>query len=68
MLNAAISLDDLRIPLANIHRPRGDNDLNAADIDISVRPVVYSLDLMFELMLALTSDGQNRRLRSDCER
>ena len=53
--------DDCCIPLANIHRPRGDNDLNAADIDISVRPVVYSLDLLFELMLALTSDGPTRR-------
>jgi len=53
--------DDCCIPLANIHRPRGDNDLNAADIDISARPIVYSLDLLFELMLALTSDGQNRR-------
>ena len=49
------------ITLANIRRPAGDNTLELSDIDISVRPVVYSLDLLWELILSLTHETQSRR-------
>jgi hypothetical protein len=49
------------ITLANIHRPTGDKTLELADIDISVRPIVYGLDLLWELVLSLTHETQSRR-------
>lgn len=49
------------ITLANIHLPATDNTLEPSDIDISVRPIVYGLDLLWELVLALSHDAPNRR-------
>lgn len=49
------------LTLANIRRPAAGGKLDSADIDISVRPVVFSLDLLFELMLALTQETHSRR-------
>jgi hypothetical protein len=50
--------DDPCIPLANI-RLRGDHDkchCTQEDIDISIRPIVYSNDLLFDLLICLLSD------------
>ena len=52
---------DSCITLANIHRPAAGATLELSDIDISVRPIVYSLDLLWELVLALTHETQSRR-------
>jgi hypothetical protein len=52
---------DSCITLANIHRPAAGSTLELSDIDISVRPIVYSLDLLWELVLALTHETQSRR-------
>lgn len=59
---------DLCIPLANIRLLdggegyRADTDISASDIDISPRPIVYSNDLLFDLVLALAGEtpGRNR--------
>jgi len=53
--------EDPCITLANIRRPQAGGTLDANDIDISVRPVVFSLDLLWELVLALTHETQSRR-------
>jgi hypothetical protein len=53
--------EDPCITLGNIRRPQGGGTLDANDIDISVRPVVFSLDLLWELVLALTHEAQSRR-------
>jgi hypothetical protein len=52
---------DTCIPLANVRRPRPGRDLQSTDVDIAVRPVVYTLDLLFELFLGLLGDNQARR-------
>jgi hypothetical protein len=52
---------DTCVTLANIRLPSGDTRVEPGDIDISVRPIVYSLDLLWELALALSHDTQNRR-------
>ena len=44
---------DLCIPLANIRLPDGDDMLEVSDIDISPRPIVYSNDLLFDIILGL---------------
>lgn len=49
------------ITLANIHLPAADKSLEPSDIDISVRPIVYGLDLLWELVLALSHETPNRR-------
>lgn len=49
------------ITLANIHLPEAGKTLEPSDLDISVRPIVYSLDLLWELVLALSHDTANRR-------
>jgi hypothetical protein len=50
---------DACITLANIRRPAANKTLELSDIDISVRPIVYSLDLLWELILSLTHDAQS---------
>jgi hypothetical protein len=47
------------IVLANIVRPDPGKPVDT--IDITVRPIVYTLDLLLELVLALGSDPQARR-------
>lgn len=44
---------DLCIPIANIRLPEGDDKLEVSDIDISPRPIVYSNDLLFDIILGL---------------
>jgi hypothetical protein len=51
---------DRCIPLANVRRPSSaDGELK--EIDICPRPIVYGLDLLFEMMLAAHSEPLNRR-------
>jgi len=49
------------IPLANVKRPRAGESIDGADIDISIRPVVFTLDLLFQLISGLTGEYQGRR-------
>lgn len=49
------------ITLANIHLPAADKTLELSDIDIAVRPIVYGLDLLWELLLALSHETPTRR-------
>ena len=49
------------ITLANIRLPSGTGTVELSHIDISVRPIVYSLDLLWELVLSLSHETQNRR-------
>lgn len=49
------------ITLANIRLPREGELLTPSDIDIAVRPIVYSLDLLWELVLALSHETPSRR-------
>ena len=49
------------ITLANIHLPVAGATLELADIDISVRPIVYGLDVLWELLLALSHETPARR-------
>jgi hypothetical protein len=48
---------DLCIPLANIRLPDGDDPPQTSDIDISPRPIVYSNDLLFDILLALAGEA-----------
>lgn len=52
-----ISLDDpcpdCCIPLANIRVPAYGTPYDASSIDISVRPIVYTNDLLYEMILAI---------------
>lgn len=52
---------DSCITLANIRRPAEGGTVELSDIDISVRPVVYTLDLLWQLVLALSRETQSRR-------
>jgi hypothetical protein len=47
---------DCCIPLANIHLPNGDDPIQISDIDISVRPIVYSNDMLLDIILAMAGD------------
>ena len=47
---------DLCIPLANIRLPEGDDPPHASDIDINPRPIVYSNDLLFDIVLAMAGE------------
>lgn len=52
---------DLCVPLANIRLPEGDEDPpQASDIDISPRPIVYSNDLLFDMIVALANEAPER--------
>lgn len=48
---------DLCIPLADIRLPEGEAALQTSDIDIGSRPIVYSNDLLFDLVLALAGES-----------
>jgi hypothetical protein len=47
---------DCCIPLANISLPAGDDPVQISDIDIAVRPIVYSNDMLLDIMLAIAGD------------
>lgn len=49
------------ITLANIRLPAAERTLELSDIDIAVRPIVYGLDVLWELVLALSHETQSRR-------
>ena len=51
---------DCCIPLANICLPANGDPVQASDIDIGVRPIVYSNDMLFDMMLALAGDLPTR--------
>jgi hypothetical protein len=53
--------DDTCISLANVKRPAAGGSLEATDVDITIRPIVYGNDLLFQIILALTGDPQTRR-------
>jgi len=48
---------DLCIPIANIRLTDGDEPLEVSDIDISPRPIVYSNDLLFDIILGLVDES-----------
>lgn len=52
---------DACIALANIRLPTGEATVELSHIDIAVRPIVYSLDVLWELVLSLAHETQNRR-------
>jgi hypothetical protein len=54
---------DLCIPLANICLPAGGGPLAASNIDICVRPIVYTNDLLFDIILSLGGDAAALRPR-----
>jgi hypothetical protein len=47
------------IPLANVRLPSSGARCQPNDIDITVRPIVYTNDLLYELILALMNEGQD---------
>ena len=49
------------IPLANVRLPRARGRCEAGDVDITVRPIVYTNDLLFELILGLMDEWQPRQ-------
>ena len=53
--------DDCCITLANVRRPPSNGVVDQNDVDICVRPIVFSLDLLWELVLALTHETYSRR-------
>jgi hypothetical protein len=53
-------VDDCCIPLANIRIPDTGGSYDQTDIDITVRPIVYTNDLLYELILAFMNQGQNQ--------
>lgn len=48
---------DLCIPLANIRLPEGTDSIQVSDIDINPRPIVYSNDLLFDIILKLIGEA-----------
>ena len=48
------------IPLAEIMLPEAGQTASDQDINITVRPIVYTNDLLFELLLGMTSNNQPR--------
>lgn len=50
--------DDCCIPLANIQIPITPQTYTQNSIDISIRPLVYTADMLYDLMLAWMNQGQ----------
>jgi hypothetical protein len=57
-LQCCSSIDDCCIPLANIQIPVQPSTYTANSIDISIRPLVYTADMLYELLLACMNQGQ----------
>jgi hypothetical protein len=51
---------DCCIPLANIRIPDAGGSYDQTSIDITIRPIVYTNDLLYELILAFMNQGQNQ--------
>lgn len=47
---------DCCIPLANVRKPSGNASIIDRSIDIMVRPIVYTNDLLFELICSMSRD------------
>ena len=47
---------DCCIPLANIRLPAGSDPIQNSDIDIAIRPIIYSNDMLLDMMLAMAGD------------
>ena len=58
--NCAEPPSDPCLPLANIKLPPAGKKASDEDIDITVRPIVYTNDLLYELILAFMSQAPNR--------
>lgn len=56
-LNCLAPTGDCCIPLANITIPVSPATYNGNSIDIGIRPIVYTNDLLYELLLAWTNQG-----------
>jgi len=52
--------EDCCIPLANIRIPEPGGSYEPTSIDIGIRPIVYTNDLLYELILAFMNQGQNQ--------
>jgi hypothetical protein len=52
--------DDCCIPLANIRIPDAGGSYEQTNIDITIRPIVYTNDLLYQLMLAFMNQGQSQ--------
>jgi len=57
-LQCCAPIDDCCIPLANIQIPTQPNTYAPGSIDISIRPLVYTADMLYELLLAYMNQGQ----------
>jgi hypothetical protein len=55
---------DTCIPLANVKRPPAGGTIAATDVDITIRPIVYGNDLLYQILLALTNGDQSASRRS----
>jgi hypothetical protein len=51
---------DCCIPLANVRKPDGETAITERGIDITVRPIVYTNRMLFDLICNLASDRNNR--------
>jgi hypothetical protein len=51
---------DCCIPLANVRIPDAGGSYDQTSIDITIRPIVYTNDLLYELILAFMNQGQNQ--------
>lgn len=47
---------DCCIPLANIAVPQSGGAIQSTDIDIAIRPIVYTNDMLLDIMLAMSGD------------
>lgn len=55
--NCFAPVEDCCIPLANIAVPVSPNPYSQNGIDVSIRPIVYTNDLLYDLILAWMSQG-----------
>ena len=51
-------VEDCCIPLANIQIPVSPNTYSQNSIDICIRPLVYTNDVLYDLLLAFMNQGQ----------
>lgn len=52
--------NDCCIPLANIRIPDPGGSYDQNSIDTTIRPIVYTNDLLYDLILAFSNQGQNQ--------
>jgi len=59
-LNCLGPAQDCCIPLANIQIPASPNAYTQSSVDITIRPIVYTNDLLYDLTLAWMNQGQTQ--------